>query len=566
MLLLVAAAVPLLSEPRADPPVLRAMQEELARSMSGLTIKDQPAPYYIAYNVLDATESRLVATLGAPVNDLVARMRLLRVDVRVGDYGFDSSRLLSFDRDAGLLGMLGLSVSPLPVDDDETVMRRQIWLATDAAYKRSVQILAKKKAAAQNRTDSDPIPDFSREKPLERVEPVAIAQPVDQGWADTVRRASAIFQGAADVVSSDAQLSVSEGTRYFVSSEGFRTVLPARSASFRVNAEVLADDGMALHDSVQVIAQSPRDLPPAADLLARTRRMLEDLRATRAGRVGDDYSGPVLVENEAAASLVAQSLVPLFLSQRAPESDDARMGSLSQLFSTPFLTRIGTRVMPESFTVRDAPSVQRFGAEPVAGAYAVDDEGLAAEDVTLVRDGRLLTMLTSRTPQKNLLQSNGHGRKGGAQAGVLLVESATAIPAAGLKAKYLDLLKTQGRTHGYILRRLETSTARPGDRQGPAIVRAVKVTPDGKEEAVRGLALGNIPHTAFRDILGASQERVLFNYQGQSPASMLGGAMVMPGATTLVSVIAPSLIFEELDLQKNKQPLPKKPIVNSPIK
>ena len=34
---------------------------------------------------------------------------------------------------------------------------------------------------------------------------------------------------------------------------------------------------------------------------------------------------------------------------------------------------------------------------------------------------------------------------------------------------------------------------------------------------------------------------------------------------TLVSVVTPSLIFEELDVQKNKEPLQKKPLVPSPL-
>ena len=43
---------------------------------------------------------------------------------------------------------------------------------------------------------------------------------------------------------------------------------------------------------------------------------------------------------------------------------------------------------------------------------------IISKDVTLVEKGRLVTLLTNRTPQKNLLQSNGHGRNGTVNAGV----------------------------------------------------------------------------------------------------------------------------------------------------
>ena len=201
----------------------------------------------------------------------------------------------------------------------------------------------------------------------------------------------------------------------------------------------------------------------------------------------------------------------------------------------------------------DTPSLRQFDGRPVAGAYVVDDEAVPARDVTLVEKGRLVTLLTSRTPQKNLPQSNGHGRSGSVQAGVFQVRSTQAGPASGLKSKYLDLLKAQDKTYGYIVRRV----AAPGDVAGggpggPVILEAVKVTLDGREEPVRGLRFGGVPSTAFRDILEASEERVLHNYRVD--------------AGTAASIIAPNLIFEELELQKTREIIQKPPVVPSPVR
>ena len=527
-------------------PVLRALKEELARSISGLKMKDEPEPYYLSYSVEDATESSYRATLGALVERRSARVRVLRADVRVGDYAFDSSRFLA----GGFGGAMG-SVGLLPTDDNELSMRRQIWLTTDSAYKNAVQVFSRKKAAFQNRNNTDQVPYFSKETPVEHIEPVKPAASAPAEWEETVKEISRVL-GVPEVVLSDVALGLADGTRYFVNSEGFRTVSPVRSVAFRAGVTVLADDGMAIRDGVNLV-ERPEGLPARAELLARTKQMLEDVIATRNANVGDDYSGPVLVENEAAATLVSQSFVPLFLARRAPDTDDVRGGGMAQAAVTPFLTRIGNRVLPESFSVKDTPSMTRFGTKSVGGAYAVDDEGVKAQDVTLVQDGRLLTLLTSRTPQKNLLQSNGHARGGGPQAGVFQIDCASAVPAAELKAKYLALLKTQGRSFGYILRRLRAS----GGRGGMQVTSAVKVTPDGKEEPVRGLLLGNVTNTTFRDIVEASRERTLITY-GSS-----GGFAA--ATVTMVSVMTPNLIFEELDIQKNKEPLQKKPLVPSPL-
>ena len=74
-----------------DTPVMSAMADELARSMKELRMKDQPAPYYIEYEVWDRAQTRVTSRLGALTEDLTGKDRTLRVGVRVGDYNFDSS-------------------------------------------------------------------------------------------------------------------------------------------------------------------------------------------------------------------------------------------------------------------------------------------------------------------------------------------------------------------------------------------------------------------------------------------------------------------------------------------
>ena len=156
------------SRPRAqESPTLSAMQDEMKRSMAELRMKGEAAPYYIAYEVLDRTMSDVSGRLGAIVENPPRRTRTLRVEVRVGDYTFDSSRFVvqGFGGGAGLSGETVIA----PLDDDYDAMRREIWLTTDAAYKRAITMFARKKAAFQNRTASDPIPDFSQEPPVETI-------------------------------------------------------------------------------------------------------------------------------------------------------------------------------------------------------------------------------------------------------------------------------------------------------------------------------------------------------------------------------------------------------------
>ena len=406
----------------------------------------------------------------------------------------------------------------------------------------------------ESQRQHDLLPDFSKETPVKNILPVLdIGHPPTE-WADRIRQMSAVFLSSADLQNSDVTASETRGTHYYVNSEGFETIEPIRSASLRVSADTQTADGTAIRDTFSVVQNSLQEMPPAADLVARTHDLATRLTVERTAPLGEDYTGPILVEGEASAQLISETLVPLMLARRPPDSDAAggRGGQAPQNAVTPFLTRIGLRVLPDAFSVSDTPSLKQYGGKPVPGAYLVDDEGVPAKDVTLVENGKLVTLLTDRTPQKKLLQSNGHGRSGNVQAGVFQMRSSQAVPASDLKTKYLDVLKDQDKEFGYIVRGIGNAGGGPGGGSaGPPILQAVRVTLDGKEQPVRGLRLAPIASTVFRNILDASDERVLYSY--------------MTGSGDAVSVIVPSMIYEELELQQTRDIVQKPPIVPSPL-
>jgi hypothetical protein len=526
--------------------LLSAMRDEMARSMAGLRMKGEPAPYYIEYEIDDIASMRAIARLGGIVDDDTDHTRTLRVQVRVGDYAFDNSRFVTQDRGGAGAGASAATA----LDDNYDAIRREIWLTTDAAYKRAVNVFAKKKAAFQNRAVTDQIPDFSREKPVEIVVPVGPPAPTDRKWVERARQLSAVFTPAPDLDASEVWISEAHGTSFYLNSEGFKVVTPVSTAYLRISAEARADDGMTVPDVFAAVENRLEDLPPMAELLKRAADVARHVKARRGAPVGEEFTGPMLIEGQASAELLRQTLAPLMLARRPPDGENPRFGQ-GQGQATPFLSRIGLRVLSDSFSVSDTPSLKEYDGRPVAGAYVVDDEAVPAKDVTLVEKGRLVTLLTSRTPQKNLPQSNGHGRSGSVQAGVFQVRSSQPVPASALKTKYLELLKVQSKPFGYIVRAI----AAPGDVAsggggGPIVLDVVKVALDGSEEPVRGLRFAGVPSTVFRDILEASEERVLHNYRID--------------AGTAASIIVPNLIFEELELQKTREIVQKPPVVPPP--
>ena len=534
-----------------ESPTLTAMADELARSMSTLRMRDQPAPYYIEYEVEERIATRITARLGALIEDLNGRSRTLRVGVRVGDYDFDSS-LFNAPAGGGVVALTADGSISAPLDDDYDAMRRQIWLATDTAYKRAVSVFARKNAAFQNRASDEVLPDFSRETPAQTVLQGVPLVLVNRDWPERAKQISAAFNSFGEIEQSEVSVADTRGTRYYLNSEGFKVVAPIEIASLRVTADAVASDGMALRDVFTLVEKHLRDLPPAAEITARARRMAERLKAQRTAPIGAEYTGPVLLEGQAAAEIVAQALMPSMLARRPAESAGRGGGRGGAAQVTPFLRRIGLRVLTDAFSASDTPSLREFEGRPVPGAYVVDDHGIPAKDVTLVEKGRLVTLLAGRAPVRGLLRSSGHTRGGDVQPGVFQLQSADAVPASELRRQYLELLKTQDSPFGYIVRAI----ANPGDvpgggpGAGPMIFDAVKITRDGEEEVVRGIRLGSVSAPMFRDLVDASRERTLLSFRSTN--------------TDAVSVIAPNLLFEELEIQRTREITQRPPLVPPP--
>jgi hypothetical protein len=116
--------------------VLKAMLAELKRSQEKLQLGQLQRPYYIDYQVTEIQDNIADATLGALRTDQVNSGRLVRVVVRIGDYKQDSY----FGEGTG-------AVEVLPTDNDELALRRQLWLATDKAYKSALSGFTEKQAA-----------------------------------------------------------------------------------------------------------------------------------------------------------------------------------------------------------------------------------------------------------------------------------------------------------------------------------------------------------------------------------------------------------------------------------
>src|SRR5688572_9580670 len=142
------------------------MSDELERSISGLQLSDMDKPYFIQYTVVDEDEYTAEATFGALTVSRLTRQRVVQAQIRIGGYEFDNSEFVTGQGPAQMGG-----VTRTVIDNDYDALRHALWLATDASYKQSVEVFARKRAFVENRMEEEQLPEFSREVPTNAIAP-----------------------------------------------------------------------------------------------------------------------------------------------------------------------------------------------------------------------------------------------------------------------------------------------------------------------------------------------------------------------------------------------------------
>jgi predicted Zn-dependent protease len=509
--------------------VLRAMLAELKRSQEKLQLGDLQRPYYIEYQVTELQDYLTDATLGALRNDQVNAGRLVRAVVRIGDYKQDSY----YGEGVG-------STEVLPVDNDEMALRHQIWLATDKAYKAALTGLTEKRAALKNVVVETELPDFSQEQPVQSVTNLPKLAVDLEKWKQITRTTSDLFRQDPDIESSEALLHFRILDRYFVNTEGTVTRNGKAVYTYTFEASAQAPDGMRIDRSHGYVVGKPDELPKPEEIAADAKKLIGTFNVLRkAPLVEDDYHGPVLFSADAATALFERLIVNNILGIRPELGNPARVrGDFSSYYKS--------RVLPDFLTVVDDPRPNKLEGETLIGSYDVDDEGVKAEPVTVIDKGVLTNFLTGREPIRDFLHSNGHGRTALAgaprpQISNLIVKASNGVPFEELKKRLIQMCKDQGKPYGYYV---ETT----GLRLAPRLLWRVYVN-DGHMELVRGANFNQLDTRSLRsDLIAAGNDEYVYNRSEPVPSS----------------IVAPSLLFDEIEIQRANRTREKLPTYPAP--
>lgn len=534
------------AEKLPDNMYFHAMQDEMARTLRELKRPGVPRPFYVAYKLESVRSfSEAEASLGAlyPVQQ---RDDLLNISV-VLNMGTPQEDRMGYAHDSYSVPYAYAPEWEKSVAKSYDGIRQALWETTDDAYLVATEVYQQKQAYKRLKNLPKDKPDFVPGKQSRVFAPLAPLPAVDaaqlQAWAQE-------FSAEGNTRNYIEQLVVSfqpmQHNTFYLNSLGGAYQQSRFAVRVHWVARLRNKDGYK-KEWMQTLFLSAIDDKTAEMLRQKNAEFLQAVDDIYQARKADTYIGPVLLTPGAAGNFLQTVLVPHLqhitplLSARTETDETA--GKLRD--------KLGLRVFSNAVDVYDRPSAQEFNGTPLGGFMPVDDEGVAAQDLTLITGGKLRALPRSSRPATKGAQSNGHARL--TQTTLprerltnVFVEAKQPLSQAALEQQLLNKCRALELEYCYIL------PTYPAD--GTTLPAARRIyTQDGRKETVYGLKLSDVTPRSLRDIIAA----------GDAPEVNSIVMDRMPGLPAQ-SIITPALLLEELelvpdDIKQDKPPFVRKP-------
>ncbi len=600
ILLAVILALFCFSETRAgDNLLMEAMKEEVARGMDGLILDRMLPPGYISYHIADAQVLHVKASLGGIIKSQHQPMRRFANRVLVMQDGVSNENYL--DRE-NLFGTR-FSNNSLPLGGTKDDIRRALWLATDQNYKSVLSTRESKLSAMSQQSLSREeleLPDFLPAEPAKITIPYMPMHINSHAIEQLARELSAVFADYGSIQSSEVNVYVYDGQIFYHNSDGAEARYPFQVVALMVTASTQNEKGEVLQDHFLHFANTLADLPAEAVLLEETRAVADHLDLLiRAEPFSEPYTGPVLFEGQAAAEAFAQVFfgsIDGLVSVRKPIIGDEQIMRFAadRVRENSLEARLGRRIISRDLNISALPRLETFGNTKLTGSFFVDAEGLSSvESLTLVEDGMLMKLLSSRTPSLHVQETNAHARlalsRGAVQRVVapgvikMTADEDEAVTMDAIRELLLREAEDEGLEYAYIVRKAVSPVARFGGAQSGIVImgmpqqggddfsKTIEVyrvyVVDGREEPVSLAEVKGLNIRAFRRLLGASTDMQVYNTMF-TPANAQLFTWQFELTGTPVSYILPqALLFEELDIvSESQQMIRRPPVVGNPLK
>lgn len=533
--------------------IFRAMQDELLRNMKELRLPESRPPFYISYTLAETEITTVTASKGSILTSLhIPKERVNSVNLYVGDYDFSS--------DYSYTGSGLMSSAFASLDDNYEQIRNAFWSNTDIAYKFAVEVYNSKKSNLKNANLSEEekaLPDMQKiEKPLTVVEPDRFVDFDKSKYEKLAVSLSKEFDEDPALFNTRVQIFGIETKYYITSSEGTKIKQGVNILSVSMSAAVRMNNGVVFSDNASYLTSTLDDLTDGDKLTEMVRDFsTKMINIKKSEPIKEYYTGPVLFEESAASVILLNNLLspaglysyrkPIPVNASVSRPEDVR----DRINIKPIEERIGKKVIDSRISVINRTDMKEFNGEKLIGSYTIDAQGIIPpEELKLIDNGILKTLMSNRVPGKFIKESTGSMRLGARQRsvvmgmapGTLVIEAPGGSSPEEMKKDLIKAAIEEGLDYAYIVRKL--------NNRGDQYLYRVSVS-DGTETLVNGAEITNISLQRLKRVLSISKNQIAENI-------MLGGVIPM-------SVIYPSgLLLEDVEINvKRKNPQKNSPLI-----
>ena len=529
----------------------QAMKDEMQRTHKQLKVKASAPVFFTVYKLTDVFRHQVSSSLGAalpeeePANYLSALVYMYAGNGKKNSSGFVPAATSGDNR----YEFAPESSSFLPQSYEG--IRRELWKLTDNAYIFASSAYDKKQAYKKRKGLTDPLPEFSKTKRAVFRQEIPAFQPLPSDTQKMLDRISEQGKKLPYLERFIVRRERLQNRYYFLDSEQDFAQYYVPQDYVHLQALFRGKDGrrynlMRSYNLTEKEQNQPAQIQQwAEEILAQVQEQYQAVKMEK------PYIGPVLFEKKAAADFFfflfypsARYSKPLL---RGDDTTDAAAGY--------FKDRVGMRVISPLFDVFDRPLLTHYQDTALPAFMPIDDEGVQAQDLQLVQEGKLLALPTLRSPIEGQKKSNGHARANvfsAPRAGLtnLIFVPKQVLSDKQMEEKLLERCKELDLEYGYII---SSSFDYWKGKGWPGPVQRI-YTKDGRREPVSGIELAGLSARSLRTILAAGDKQYVF---GNFSAYQTRGA-------SAVSIVAPSILVDEIELIPDMQVPDTPPLVSLP--
>jgi predicted Zn-dependent protease len=516
--------------PAQDNTIISAIQAEVERNKAELKIDKLKPPFFINYTVVDLSQLRVSASLGAIVRSINVSQRIGLPNLLVGDYDRNNSNFHQNN-----------SPRTVTVETDAKGIATAVWEDLDRIYKNAAENYEAKVAiiAQQNMEEEElNLPDFEKTNPVTMIiEPQKMNMDKSY-WENFAKKSSEILKKYPEILNSSVNINVLDNVAYVYNTENVKLVIPNPYYCLILSLYTITQDGQELSDELYIEHSSFEQMPSLQAFIDTCESFVKYfIELKNAPIITEAYTGPVLFEGMAVAeSLQTYFFQSTLLARRKPVGGHG--GNNTEMMKD-------KKLISRSLTIKSLSGTESYKGKKLDGYFPVDIEGVIPDkELVLVENGVLKNMLNGRTPTKKFRHSNGHMRLNFNQMyprispGNVLFSSNDAYNPDELKTKLLATAKEEDLDYAYIVRRYRGN--------GPLSIYRIYVA-DGREELLRGAILPDFNIRSYKRMLGASNRELIYNTYSFGHFA----TYIVPDA----------LLFEELEVSRNNNITFEKPFI-----